>query len=48
MKAGTGVSKLTPAKVFKVPAHLGVPVDAGQHAALHLGADLHEVLISAM
>ena len=48
MKISAGVSKLTPAKVVKVPAHPGVPVDAGHHAALGVGADLHEVLLSAV
>ena len=48
MKISAGVSKLTPAKVVKVPAHPGVPVHAGQNAALRVGADLHEVLLSAM
>ena len=44
---GTGVLKLTPAKVVEVPAYPGMPVLAGHHAALHVGADLHEVLLSA-
>jgi hypothetical protein len=48
MKTNAGVSKLTPAKVVKVPAHPGVPVDAGHYAALCVVADLHEVLFSAM
>ena len=48
MKICAGVIKLTPAKVVEVPAHPGVPVQAGHHAALSVGADLHEVLLSAV
>ena len=48
MKICTGVFKLTPAKIIEVPAHPGVPEQAGRHAALVVVADLHEVLLSAM
>ena len=48
MEIGTGLIKLTPAEVVEVTAWPGVPVQAGDHAALGVGADLHDVLFSAM
>jgi hypothetical protein len=48
VEIGTGVLELAPTKVVEVPAGPGVPVHAGHHAALHVGADLDDVLLSAM
>jgi hypothetical protein len=42
VEIGTGVLELAPAKVVEVPA------GSGHHDALHVGADLHDVLLSAM
>ena len=44
----TQLLKLAPAKVVELPAWPGVPVQAGHHAALGVGADLHKVLLSAV
>ena len=48
MEIGARVPKFTSAKVAEVSAYSGMPEDAGYHAALGVGADLHEVLLSAM
>jgi hypothetical protein len=48
VEIGTRVLELAPAKVVEVPAGPGVPVHAGHHDAVRVGADLHEVLRSAM
>ena len=48
MKEGTQFSKLAPSKVKEVLAHLWMPEEAGHVGAHWGGADVHDMLFSAV